>query len=213
MGMWNYVHWVVCTKWSKSFNTNCCLILGGNSGFIAYLPFEMFGVYINCQKFKSVPLQSLVLISSDQTAGGRSNCLHPIRDWDQFLGYVACFVMWGAPGFNQFHGLCALLVNGALDEISLWRYARCFFMWGLRGLLGMWDLFFLWVVLFVGGSLVDLVCGPKKDPKSHIALWDLGSFLGFASRCFGMWGGSGAGAWLVAITADGQGGAPCKKQL
>ena len=78
---------------------------------------------------------------------------------------------------------------------------------------GVFFVFFCELFWYVGGSGVDLVCGPKKDPKSHIALWDLGSFLGFASRCFGMWGGSGAGAWLVAITADGQGGAPCKKQL
>ena len=90
-------------------------------------------------------------------------------------------------------------------------------MWGLRGLLGMWD-FGSFLVFFVScfgmwGALGLTWYVAPKDPKSHIALWDLGSFLGFASRCFGMWGGSGAGAWLVAITADGQGGAPCKKQL
>ena len=177
----------------------CCLILGGNSGFIAYLPFEMFAVYINCQKFKSVPLQSLVLISSDQTARGRSNCLHPIRDWDQFLGYVACFVMWGAPGFNQFHGLCALLVNGALDEISLWRYAKCFFMWGLRGLLGMWDLgsflFFLWVVLVCGGLWGWLGMWPQKTPNPtlHCGIWGL---FGFCFEVF--WYVGGLRGWRLA---------------
>ena len=90
-----------------------------------------------------------------------------------FLGRFLCR---GAPGFNQFHRLCASLVSGALDEIGLCGALVC---WGL-----------------------SIECGI------------LGVFLGgFVVSCLGMWGGSGAGAWLVAITADGQGGAPCKKQL